>query len=53
MRLKEDKIKFYYRGTDLPEDIIIVSAKLNTKHGDKELIKNKIDKYIKEKRVTT
>ena len=48
--IKRNEIKFYYRGTDLPEDIIIVSAKLNTKHGDKELIKNKIDKYIKEKK---
>ena len=48
--INRDKIKFYYRGTDLPEDLIIISAKLHAKKGDKKIIKEKIEKYIKEKK---
>ncbi len=44
--INRDKIKFYYRGTDLPEDLIIISAKFHAKKGDKKIIKEKIEKLI-------
>ena len=34
----------------MPKDLIILSAKFHAKQGDKNLINNKIKKYIKEKR---
>ena len=48
--IKKDKINFIYRGTNLPKDLIILSAKFHAKQGDKNLINNKIKKYIKEKK---
>ena len=48
--IKKDKINFFYRGTNLPKDLIILSAKFHAKQGDKDLINNKIEKYIKEKK---
>ena len=52
IEIKRDEIKFFYRGTNLPEDLIILSAKLKSITGDKNLINEKIRKYINEKRVT-
>ena len=50
VEIKRDEIKFFYRGTNLPEDLIILSAKLKSITGDKNLINEKIRKYIKEKK---
>ena len=50
--IKKDEIEFFYRGTNLPEDLIILSAKLQGKIGDKNLINKKIKKYNKEKKKT-
>ena len=48
--LKRDKIKFVYRGNDLPEDLIFLSARFHAKKGDVNLINEKIKKYSKEKK---
>ncbi len=45
-------IQFFYRGTNLPENIIILSAKLQANVGDKNLIKEKIKKFSQEKKET-
>ena len=47
---KRDQIKFGYRGTNLPQDLIILSAKLHAKTGDKSLINEKIKNYVKNKK---
>ena len=47
---KRDQIKFNYRGTNLPQDLIILSAKLHAKAGDKKLINEKIKNYVKNKK---
>ena len=47
---KKDEIKFDYRGTNLPKDLIILSAKLHAKTGDKGLINEKIKNYIENKK---
>ena len=47
---KRDQIKFGYRGTNLPQDLIILSAKLHAKAGDKSLINEKIKNYVKNKK---
>ena len=43
-------IKFFYRGTNLPENIIILSAKLQANVGDKNLIKEK-KKFSQKKKI--
>ena len=48
--IKKDEIKFFYRGTNLPDDLIFLSAKLHSKIGNKKLINEKIDKFLKEKK---
>lgn len=48
--IKNNEIKFDYRGTNLPKDLIILSAKLHAKTGDKILINNKIKKYLENKK---
>ena len=47
---KKDQIKFDYRGTNLPKDLIILSAKFHAKIGDKNLISKKIKDYIENKK---
>ena len=47
---KRDQIKFDYRGTNLPKDLIILSAKFRAKTGDKNLIIEKIKNYEKNKK---
>ena len=47
---KRDEINFFYRGTSLPENLIILSAKFEAKIGEKKLIKDKIEKYSIEKK---
>ena len=48
--IKNDEIKFVYRGTNLPEDLIILSVKLHASKGDKNLIKEKISNYSQKKK---
>ena len=48
--IKRNDIKFNYRGSNLPEDLIFLSAKLRATKGDKKLIKEKVEKYLKEKK---
>ncbi len=50
VEIKKDEIEFFYRGTNLPEDLIILSAKLQSKIGDKNIITEKIKKFSKEKK---
>ena len=48
--IKREEIKFVYRGSNLPEDLIFLSAKLQAKSGDKNLINEKIKKFLQEKK---
>jgi len=48
--IKSDKIKFYYRGTSLPSNLIILSAKLKGVIAPKELIETKQKEFIKRKK---
>lgn len=50
IEIKKDKIKFIYRGSSLPEDLIFLSVKLKAKRGDKNLINEKVKKYTQEKK---
>jgi UDP-N-acetylmuramate dehydrogenase len=45
-----DKIKFYYRGTNLPENYIILSAKLKGNISSKELIEKRQVELIRKKK---
>ena len=47
---KREEIQFFYRGTSLPEDLIILSAKFYAKNGDKNLINEKIKEYSEKKK---
>ncbi len=48
--IKKDEIKFYYRGTDLPENYIILSAILKGSISSKEIIERKQKELIKKKK---
>ena len=48
--LDKDEIKFYYRGTNLPEDHIILSAKLQGKKKSKDLIEKKQKALVQKKK---
>ena len=50
IEMKRDKIKFIYRGNNLPDDLIFLSARFHAKNGDGNLINEKIKKYSKEKK---
>jgi len=52
IEIKREEINFFYRGTNLPENLIILSAKLKANFGDKNLINEKIEKYSKEKKAS-
>ena len=52
IEIKRDKIKFVYRGTNLPEDLIFLSARFHAKKGDRKFINEKIKKYFKNKKDT-
>ena len=39
-----EKINFFYRGSDLPEDLIFLSATFRGDHQDSKKIKKKIEK---------
>ncbi len=48
--IKKDDIKFFYRGTSLSEDLIIISAKFKASIGKKEEIEKKQIELIKRKK---
>ena len=50
--IKKDDIKFFYRGSSLPENLIIVSANFKAQEGNKSSIQEKIDKYILQKKMS-
>ena len=52
VEIKKDEIEFFYRGTNLPENLIILSAKFHARIGDKKIISEKIKKFSKEKKDT-
>ncbi len=50
--LKRDEIEFYYRGSNLPEEYIILSAKLKGNLSSKELIAIKQEELINRKKIS-
>ena len=50
IEIKKDDIKFSYRGTDLPDNLIIISAKLKGSKGVKEKIEKKQSDFIEKKK---
>ena len=52
IELKKEDIKFYYRGTNLSEDLIILSVKLKGSHAKKEEIEKKQNEYIERKKLS-
>ena len=50
--IKRDNIKFFYRGTNLPSEYIIISAKLKGKIKSKTAIEEKHNKFIKKKKLS-
>ena len=48
--VKKDEIKFYYRGTDLPKNYIILSAILKGSISSKEIIERRQKELIKKKK---
>ena len=50
--IKRDEINFFYRGTNLPKELIITSVKLKGKIAKKELIEKIQNDFIKQKQVT-
>ena len=50
IEIKRDEIKFVYRGSNLPEDLVFLSARFHAKTGNQKLINEKIKKYSKAKK---
>ena len=48
--IKNDEIEFYYRGTDLPKNYIILSARLKGINSKKKLIEKKQEELIQRKK---
>ncbi len=48
--LKRNEIKFFYRGSDVGEDLIILSVKLKGNKGTKEKIEKKQTEFLNQKR---
>ncbi len=48
--IKNDDIEFFYRGTNIPENYIILSAVLKGTISSKELIEKKEEKFIQQKK---
>ncbi len=48
--IKNNEIKFFYRGTNLPKEFIITSVKLKGKQNTKEIIEKKQKKLIEKKK---
>ena len=49
IEINKDDINFFYRGTNLFEDLIYLSAKFKKIMSDKKLINEKINKFSKQK----
>ena len=52
-KLKREDIKFFYRGTNLPKDLIITSVKLKGKINSKQTIEKKQNDMIEKKKIST
>ncbi len=52
INIKKEEIKFFYRGTDISDDLIILSANFISKIGDQKLIQKKITQYVDEKKMS-
>jgi len=50
--VKKEDIKFLYRGTNLPNDLIIISAKFRGSIGKKEKIEKKQNDFIQKKKLS-
>ena len=50
--IKREDIKFFYRGTNLPPEYIIISAKLKGKIKSKSTIEEKQNNFIKKKKLS-
>tara|TARA_Y200000002_G_scaffold334007_1_gene300707 strand:- start:548 stop:1456 length:909 start_codon:yes stop_codon:yes gene_type:complete len=50
--IKNDEIKFFYRGTNIPENYIILSAVLKGVMSSKQLIEQKQEKLIERKKIS-
>ncbi len=50
--IKRDNIKFFYRGTNLPSEYIIISAKLKGKIKSKSTIEEKQNNFIMKKKLS-
>ena len=51
IEIKKEDIKFSYRGTNLPDDLIIISAKFKGTISKKELIEKKQSYFIEKKKI--
>ena len=51
-QIDREEINFFYRGSNLPSDLIITSVKLKGKISDKETIEKKQSKMIEEKKLS-
>ena len=52
VEIKKEEIDFSYRGTSLPDNLIIISAKLKGTIGKKEEIENKQNNFIEKKKLS-
>jgi len=50
--IKKEKIKFLYRGTNLPENLIIISAKFKGSISNKDEIQKKQFEFIRKKKIS-
>ena len=50
IEIKRDEINFVYRGSNLPEDLVFLSARFHSQTGNQKLINEKIKKYSKAKK---
>ena len=51
-KIKREEIEFFYRGTNLPSDLIITSVTLKGKIGKKKYIEKKQNEYIEKKKLS-
>ena len=51
-KIKREEIEFFYRGTNLPGDLIITSVTLKGKIGKKKYIEKKQNEYIEKKKLS-
>ena len=52
VEIKKEDIKFAYRGTNLPNDIVIISAKLRGRIGKRDQIEKKLTDMIERKKLS-